>query len=71
MCASACACQAIWFNSILEELKYDVEGSTFILCDNTSTIKLSKNPVFHGRCKHIRVRFHFLRDLVNEVALRL
>jgi hypothetical protein len=41
------------------------------LCDNTSTIKLSKNPVFHGRCKHIGVRFHFLRDLVNEGTLRL
>lgn len=69
--ASSCACQAIWFNRILEELKYDVEGSTVILCDNTSTIKLSKNPVFHGRCKHIGVRFHFLRDLVNEGTLRL
>lgn len=69
--ASSCACQAIWFNRILEELKYDVEGSTIILCDNTSTIKLSKNPVFHGRCKHIGVRFHFLRDLVNEGTLRL
>lgn len=69
--ASVCACQAIWFKRILEELGYDVEGSTVILCDNTSTIKLSKNPVFHGRCKHIGVRFHFLRDLVNEGAIRL
>lgn len=45
--------------------------STVIQCDNTSTIKLSKNPVFHGRCKHIGVRFHFLRDLVNEGVLSL
>lgn len=69
--ASVCACQVIWVKRILGELGYEVEGSTTILCDNTSTIKLSKNPVFHGRCKHIGVRFHFLRDLVkgNEIQL--
>lgn len=64
--ASVCVCQAIWFKRVLKELGYDMEGSTVILCDNTSTIKLSKNPVFHGRCKHIGVRFHFLRNLVKE-----
>lgn len=69
--ASVCACQVIWFKRVLEELDYDVNGSTVILCDNTSTIKLSKNPVFHGRCKHIWVRFHFLRDLVNKGVISL
>lgn len=69
--ASACASQAIWFQRILEELSYSYGESTVIMCDNTSTIKLSKNPVFHGRCKHIGVRFHFLRDLVNEGVIRL
>lgn len=33
-----------------------------LFCDNSSTIKLSKNPVLHGRNKHIDVRFHFHRD---------
>ena len=41
------------------------------MCDNTSTIKLSKNPVLHGRFKHIRVRFHFLRDLTKEETVYL
>lgn len=69
--ASVCACQAIWFKRIQEELGSKMEGSTVILCDNTSTIKLAKNPVFHGRCKHIGVRFHFLRDLVNNGEISL
>ena len=42
-----------------------------INCDNTSAIQLSKNLVFHGRCKHIGVRFHFLRDLVNDGTVEL
>ncbi|KAG7547302.1 Reverse transcriptase RNA-dependent DNA polymerase [Arabidopsis suecica] len=69
--ASVCACQAVWFNRVLEELGYEVKESTVILCDNTSTIKLSKNQVFHGRCKHIGVRFHFLRELVKDGVIRL
>ncbi|KAG7550979.1 GAG-pre-integrase domain [Arabidopsis thaliana x Arabidopsis arenosa] len=69
--ASVCACQAIWFMRILGELGYEVKESMVILCDNTSTIKLSKNPVFHGRCKHIGVRFHFLRELVKDGVIRL
>ncbi|XP_050946570.1 secreted RxLR effector protein 161-like [Cucumis melo] len=27
---------------------------------------LSKNPVFHGRSKHIRIKYHFIRDLVKD-----
>jgi hypothetical protein len=47
------------------------EGSTIINCDNSSSIKLSKNPILHGRCKHIDVRFHFLRDLSKEGTIEL
>ncbi|MCI34220.1 copia protein, partial [Trifolium medium] len=36
-----------------------------------SSIKLSKNPVMHERCKHIDVRFHFLRDLTKEGVVEL
>ena len=36
------------------------------MCDNTLTIKLSKNLVLYGRSKHIRVRFHFIRDTKEQ-----
>ena len=70
--ASVCACQAVWFRRMMQELGHEATEGTTILCDNTSTIKLSKNQVFHGRCKHIGVRFHFLRELVNngEISLK-
>jgi hypothetical protein len=35
-------------------------------CDNKSTIRLCKNPILHGRTKYIDLKFHFLRDLVND-----
>lgn len=65
------ACQAVWMMNILEEIGSKQEEGMVMFCDNSSTIKLSKNPVLHGRSKHIHVRFHFLRELVNDGAIKL
>ena len=69
--ATACACQAIWLRKILEELRFKQKGATIIFCDNNSAIKLSKNPVLHGRSNHIDVKYYFLRDLNNEGTVEL
>lgn len=69
--AASCACQAIWMRRILEKLGHKYKGSTTIMCDSSSAIKLSKNPVMHGRSKHIDVRFHFLRDLVKDGVIKM
>ena len=37
-----------------------------IKVDNTSTIALVKNPVFHGWNKHIKSRYHYIRERVEE-----
>ncbi|XP_058764580.1 uncharacterized mitochondrial protein AtMg00810-like [Vicia villosa] len=39
--------------------------------DNVPAINLAKNPIAHGRSKHIEMRFYYLRDLVCEGKLRL
>lgn len=69
--AALCACQCVWLRRILEHLNHCQKGATVMFCDNVSTIKLSKNPVLHGRSKHIDVRFHFLRDLCNDGVIEL
>ena len=69
--AAICTCQAIWIKRVLKELNYSDEECTHIWCDNSSTIKLSKNPVLHGRSKHIDVRYHFLRNLTKEGLIDL
>ncbi|CAJ2653193.1 unnamed protein product [Trifolium pratense] len=69
--AAACACQAVWLRSILSYLLKNQKICTQIYCDNSSSIKLSKNPIMHGRCKHIDVRFHFLRDLTKDGTIEL
>ena len=69
--AASCACQCVWIRRVLEKLGYVQEKCTTVLCDNSSTIKLSKNPVLHGRSKHIDIRFHFLRDLIKDGVVDL
>jgi hypothetical protein len=41
-------------------------GASELLVDNQSAIALSKNPVFHERSKHIDVRYHYIRECVDE-----
>jgi hypothetical protein len=69
--AAACALQAVWMQRILEKLSLKESKGTTIFCDNSSTIKLSKNPVLHGRSKHIDMQFHFFCDLTREGAVEL
>jgi len=37
--------------------------------DNKSALALAKNPVLQDRSKHIDVRFHFIRDCINNGSL--
>jgi hypothetical protein len=69
--ASQAACEAIWMRKILVGLFGSHLGSTVIHCDNQSCIKLSINPVFHDRSKHIDIRYHHLRDCVQRKIMLL
>lgn len=69
--AASCSCQGIWLRRILHHLNEEQKEVSTIYFDNSSSIKLSKNPVMHGRCKHIDVRFHFLRDLTKDGIMEL
>jgi len=44
---------------------------TCIWCDNQSCIKMTENPVFHDRSKHIRIKYHYIRDMVEKGAVKL
>ena len=37
--------------------------------DNKSVIELMKNPVLHGRSKHINIRFHFIGECIERGEL--
>ena len=39
--------------------------------DNQGAIALAKNPVAHARTKHIDIRFHYVREAVQEGTITL
>lgn len=69
--AASAVNQAIWLRKMLKDLGHEQIEATKIMCDNSSAVSISKNPVFHGRTKHIKIKFHFIREVQqsNEVML--
>ena len=37
-----------------------------MFCDSQRDIHLAKNQVYHARTKHIDVRYHFVREIIEE-----
>ena len=57
--------EALWLEGFAMELKIQGEVIT-IKCDSQSAIHLSKNSSYHERTKHIDVRLHFIRGVIER-----
>lgn len=66
MAATAAACQGLWLRNLFSELVGRKAQKVKLLVDNKSAIALIKNPVFHGRSKHIDTKYHFIRMCVER-----
>ena len=65
------SCEAVWLRKLLSDI-FDLQlDATCIHCDNQSCVKLSENPVFHDRLKHIEIKYHYIRDMVQRGAVKL
>ena len=71
MTASMATCEGMWLRKLLSGLFECELEATVVHYDNQSGIRLSENPVFHDRSKHIDIRYHFLRDCVQRGTIRL
>lgn len=63
------AAELVWIQSVLAELSVPLSTVPSLLCDNQSALKLTANPVFHARTKHIEIDYHFVREKVARKAL--
>ena len=69
--ASLATSQAIWLRRILEDIKEKQNEATDLLCDNKSTIAITKNYVFHSRTRHIAVKYHFIKEAISNGEVQL
>ena len=63
---ASAAQEAVWVRQLLTDLRSSQEEATRIYEDNQSAICLAKNPQFHGRAKHIGIKYHFIREQVEN-----
>ncbi|SGZ25833.1 BQ5605_C024g09779 [Microbotryum silenes-dioicae] len=57
--------EAIFLRQLFGELDLPSSKPVLIYGDNQGANALTKNPVFHARTRHIRLREHFVRDMVS------
>ena len=62
--------EAVYLQQLQGELRIGSE-KVLLLGDNESSLKLAMNPVFHQRSKHIRIKYHSLRDRIEEGLIEL
>ena len=69
--ACSASCEAVWLRKLLSYL-FDLQlDATCIYCNNQSCVKFLENPVFHDKSKHIEIKYHYIRDMVQRGEVNL
>ena len=71
MALASAAQEALWMQRLQNDLNETSVKSTLIYGDNQSTINMAKNSQYHGRAKHIDIKFHYIREQVEKKAIQL
>ena len=50
-------CEAVWLRKLLSDIFDLLLDATCIYCDNQSCVKLSENPVFNDKSKHVKIKY--------------
>ena len=62
--------EAIWLQGLLDELGFR-QKHIKVHCDSQSAIHLAKNQVYHARTKHIDVKYHFVREILEKDHIQI
>jgi hypothetical protein len=63
--------EALWIRSLLSQLFPGKLDPTTLFSDNQSAVALAKDHQYHARTKHIDIRFHFIRYIIENGSIRL
>ena len=63
--------EGIWLRSFMKEIRGGEEKPLTISCDNQGAIVLAKDNKVHARTKHIDLRYHFIREAVEDGKIQV
>ena len=52
-------------------MKEEISKLVILYCDNTSSINISNNPMMYTKSKHIVIKYHYLRELVQDKEVKM
>ncbi|KAJ9556963.1 hypothetical protein OSB04_011577 [Centaurea solstitialis] len=64
-------CEGMWLKRLLNELKVETSEPIKLSCDNEAAIRISKNPVYHDRTKHIEIDRHFISEKIEAKVISI
>ena len=70
MALSDCSRQVVWMHTLLGELGYRLKPVP-ICGDNQGSIFIASNPVTEKRSKHIDIRYHYIREVIERKLVEL
>ncbi|MCO5570715.1 hypothetical protein L7F22_024443 [Adiantum nelumboides] len=68
--ASEACKKAIWLGRLMTDLGIK-EETPMLYCDSQSAIQLARNPVYHSKTKHVDVKYHSIREMVEDKQVQL
>ena len=71
MAASVAAQEAVFLGGFLDELGMRDEGPVELSVDNTGARDIAYNPEHHTKAKHIERRHFFVREMVENLRIRV
>ena len=61
----------VWLKKLLKGMMEDINNPIIIYCDNTNSLNISKNPMMQTKNRHIDIKYHYLRELVQDKTARM
>ena len=62
--------EAVWLGRLVIDLGIK-EQMPMLHCDSQSAIQLARNPVYHAKTKHVDVKYHFIREMLEDKQIEL
>ena len=63
--------EALWLRTLLTDAFGTTISATTLFSDNQAAIALTRDHQYHARTKHIDVRYHFIRWVIEQGSLRI
>lgn len=64
-------CEILWLRIVLDDLRFSIQDTVKLWCDNQSAINIAHNLIQHDRTKHVEIDRHFIKEKLEAGVIHL